>query len=374
MPRHGRGDQKAHGFDRWARCLALAALTAICALISVSGSAVTDGTVGGPLLGVNMHPLQDNYAVASPADTLELARSIGASVVRIDIHWGWIEYLRPGRASWYMPQIEQLDAFLAQAAHDNIRVLATVLDTPCWALDEPGKRCPPEPPHYRGSYPPRSPGAYADFLRRLAAHVRGRIQYYEIWNEPNLRRFWHHPDPAAYTRLLRAAYRAIKSEDPAAQVLAGATSGADVRFVAGMYAAGARGSFDALSIHPYSGNRPPDTCSIPRRSFACGVEAVRQVMIRHGDTRPIWLTEFGIPVSAHVSTIDQAHYLTEVASFIKRWSYVRGVIWYELYDDPTGHDGQHYGLFDAALQPRPAAAAFRRLTTESVTPEPAGER
>ena len=309
--------------------------------------------------GVNMHPLQDRYALYTPAQTLQLAHEIGASVVRVDVHWGWIEYVRPGTAFWYMPQIHQLDTFLDEAARRHIRVVATVMDTPCWASNEPGKHCPPSPPHYHGNYPPTSPQAYANFLAHLVRHVGRRIQYYEIWNEPNLTRFWAHPDPVAYTRLLQTAYRAIKTQNPGAQVLAGATSGADVNFIGGMYEAGAKGYFDALSVHPYSVNRSPDACSIPRRSFRCGVEQVRRMMLRHGDIRPIWLTEFGASISAGAGPSTQAGYVQHALYLIRHWSYVRGAIWYELYDDPTGHDGEHFGLFKGNLCPRPAALAFR---------------
>jgi len=333
-------------------------------LVPASGRAVSSPRV--LYVGVNLHPLQARYAVYPPARTLQLASEIGASVVRIDIHWEWFEYLRPGTAGWYKPEIRYLDAFLAEAARRHIRVLATVLDTPCWASSEPGKRCPPGRPHYHPSYPSRNPEDFADFFQRLIAHVGRRIQYYEIWNEPNLPRFWAHPDPVAYTRLLRAAYRAIKARDPAAQVLAGATAGADVGFVNRLYDAGAMGYFDALSVHPYSGGRPPDQCSAPSMSFGCGVEKIHQVMLRHGDRRPLWLTEFGVSVSWGVDTTAQASYVNQAFSLIRRWSYVQGAIWYELFDDPTGHDGEHFGLFDGTLTPRPAAAAFRSSVVSMV--------
>jgi hypothetical protein len=251
-----------------------------------------------------------------------------------------------------------------------MRVVATVLDTPCWASSEPGKRCPPASPHYLASYPPAKPPAFGEFLRHLVHHVGRKIQYYEIWNEPNLPRFWAHPDPAAYTRLLRVAYRAIKAENPRAQVLAGATSGSDVAFIDRLYAAGAKPYFDALSVHPYTGSHSPTACSPPRRSLRCGVERIRRVMLRHGDTRPIWLTEFGQSVSAAVVPLAQAEYVTDAIALIRRWTYIRGAIWYELYDDPTGHDGEHFGLFQANLCPRPAASAFRSSAsvTKAISP------
>jgi hypothetical protein len=79
-------------------------------------------------------------------------------------------------------------------------------------------------------------------------------------------------------------------------------------------------------------------------------------MLRHGDTRPIWLTEFGESISAGTTPSTQAGYLTQAFSLIRHWTYVRGAVWYELYDDPTGHDGEHFGLFQGDLCPRPAAS------------------
>jgi hypothetical protein len=286
-------------------------------------------------------------------------------VVRIDVHWWWFEYRRPGTRFWYRPQVRVLDTFIAEAARLKLDVLATVMDTPCWASPDAKRECRLSPSQYSGDHPPADPRTYAAFLGRLIAHVGKGIQYYEIWNEPNLPRFWMNPDPVAYTRLLKPAYRAIKSADPSAQVLAGATSGGDTRFIDGMYRAGARGFFDALSIHPYSPGRSPEACSVPRHSFECGVEAVHRLMAAHGDTRPLWLTEFGASVSKSFDAQAQARYARQCLTLIHRWSYVRGAVWYELYDDPTGHDGEHFGLFRGDLSARPVAAVFKHVSSGS---------
>lgn len=305
-----------------------------------------------------MHPLQHAYAGYPPAQTLAMARWLGVSIVRIDIDWNWLEWKRPGTASWYVPEIHRLDAFLNEAHQEHLQVLATVVDSPCWASMPQDRRCRTELAGYRGIHTPLHPQSFAAFLKRLAAHVGTKIGYYEIWNEPNLPKYWRHPDPVGYVRLLRAAYRAVKQAAPQAQVLGGATSGADVSFVDRMYAAGAKGWFDALSIHPYSGERSPDACTEPQRSFRCGVEAVHEAMLRHGDHRPIWLTEFGTEISPVITEQAQAAYVTQALALIRTWRFVRGAIWYELHDDPTGRDEEHYGLLRADLSARPAAYAF----------------
>jgi hypothetical protein len=69
------------------------------------------------------------------------------------------------------------------------------------------------------------PTRYADFARAAAEHFKGRVDRYSIWNEPNYPA-WLQPQsqsPQLYRALYLAGYDAIKSVDPAAQVLIGET-------------------------------------------------------------------------------------------------------------------------------------------------------
>jgi len=128
-----------------------------------------------------------------------------------------------------------------------------------------------------------------------------------IWNEPNLSFEWGYrpPDPAAYTRLLKAAYRAAKEADPGLMVLAAglaptlAPPGSewgmnDLEFLQGMYAAGARGAFDGIALHAYGMSFPPDDPpSLEALNFS-RVELVREVMVQNGDAGlACFITEAG---------------------------------------------------------------------------------
>jgi hypothetical protein len=312
-----------------------------------------------PFIGVNMHPLQPRYALYSPSRTLGLARRLGATVARIDIDWSVFEWRAPGRRNWYGPQVQKLDRFLDVAQRDHLAVIATVMNAPCWASVRAGEECPRDLSQYTSTHPPLDPRTYATFLQRLIAHVGRKIGFYEVWNEPDLPRFWSHPSPAQYVRLLRTAYAAVKEVAPWATVLAGATSGSDVSFINRMYDLGAAKYFDALSIHPYSGDRPAQACKPARQSFRCGVQDVRAAMVRHGDRGPLWLTELGTEVEGRVTAAGQAAYVKQAFTLVRGWKYVRGALWYELYDDPTEHDGQHYGLYTGTLRARLSALAFQ---------------
>ena len=98
--------------------------------------------------------------------------------------------------------------------------------------------------------PPANPQEYAAFVGALAQHFGTKVAAYEIWNEEDSSGWWAGgPNPAAYTQLLEATYPAVKAADPSATVVLGGLTGNDFEFLEGVYAAGGKGSFDAVGVH-----------------------------------------------------------------------------------------------------------------------------
>ncbi len=58
--------------------------------------------------------------------------------------------------------------------------------------------------------------AWVSFVHALARHFKGRVQYYEIWNEPNCSGFWHpnRPNGKEYAELVELSGKAIRQADP----------------------------------------------------------------------------------------------------------------------------------------------------------------
>src|SRR5207247_3568627 len=103
------------------------------------------------------------------------------------------------------------------------KVLMLVSQSPSWASGSSDKQA-----------PPKDPATYASFVHFLASRWAGKIEAWEVWNEPNISRFWPTgPSPAAYTALLEAAYPAIKSADPGTDVVFGGPSTNDYDFIEG---------------------------------------------------------------------------------------------------------------------------------------------
>jgi hypothetical protein len=239
-----------------------------------------------------------------------------------------------------------------------------LLQVPCWASSDPNKDC--AQGQWNDAYPPSSLADYAAAFQKLVQLYGDRVSTWEVWNEPNISRFWAPaPNAAAYTQLLQLSYAAIKGQQPAATVLGGSLAGADLPFLDAMYAAGAAGYFDALALHPYS-TGSPDSCLDTQRSFRCGVPAVRSLMSYHGNPKPIWITEFGWSTYGGgngVSEATQRQYLEQALAMVETWQDVPVATWYTLVDPEFNYPGMpqedYFGLYDGQHRPKPSASWLR---------------
>jgi hypothetical protein len=240
---------------------------------------------------------------------LRLAKDGGFTWVKQQFEWKNIEGQSKGRFEWTEP-----DRLMKAIDDAGLKVVARVDGTPPWALSEQV---------YPDDGPPDRMSDWTDFLTALATRYRGRIDAYEVWNEPNLMREWgrNPPNAVEYTEMLRVSYRAIKAADAQALVITGAPSPTtdtsvnarpDTTFLREMYAAGARGTFDVLGVHAAGFKSPPETdpavvANDPRlnnndpsppdlrRAYTFRrVEDLRQIMVENGDgDKPVAVLEMG---------------------------------------------------------------------------------
>jgi polysaccharide biosynthesis protein PslG len=233
------------------------------------------------------------------ARDLQLARDGGFQWVKQRFEWRNIEGKNRGNFEWNEP-----DRIVDAISQAGLRIIARVDNQPQWASSTIT---------WPGSGPPDDPRAWSDYLTALATRYKGRIQAYEIWNEPNLDREWGDktPDPAAYARMLKASYAAIKAADPQALVVSAGMSPTttnnaqaipDLEFIRQMYVAGAKDNFDVLGVN--AAGFKADPCADPaqvaqnvdltnndpspvdlKRIYAFRhVEDVRTLMVQQGDS------------------------------------------------------------------------------------------
>lgn len=248
--------------------------------------------------GVQVHlPNQDMTGVMAAATNL------GVTWVKEQIEWSLYE-ATPGNINW-TPLDEMVDAM------DNagVNILLNITSAPGWARDSDQEKGPPQ------DY-----NTFANFVGQVAERYKGRVDAYEIWHEPNLRREWNTPNgrsAAAYVELLKLAYTAIKLADPEAVVVSAGlgptglndnVNAVDDRvFLRQMYAAGVADWSDAIGVHPKGWANPADSvCCRNNRPAVSGwddhpsfffkqtLEDYRAIMVQNGDSRTyLWATEFG---------------------------------------------------------------------------------
>jgi hypothetical protein len=338
--------------------LAATALAGLVATLTLSAPAAS-GSVQTPAVGVQFHATWSSYTDAQRIEVLDKMAAAGVKWVRIDLGWASMQDTRGVYSQWYVDLVDRtVDAARARGIH----VLGMFWMTPGWANGGAGAIA-----------PPTSSADYATALGWAAKHWQGRIDAWEIWNEPNTTGFWT-GTTAEYVQLLKAAYPAVKANDPGALVVLGGPSENDTSWLSAAYAAGMRGSFDVMSTHPYMGMadaapEQPDDGSIWTISH---VGAVHNLMVANGDgSKPIWFTEFGW--SSHdnwagvenwnrgVTAQQQADYFVRAVKYVAgNYPYVTNVFWYEERNNASGNvQLDNYGLLNRDLTPKPAYTAIK---------------
>ena len=129
------------------------------------------------------------------------AKAGGAEYVRVDVELNGIFEAAGSREQ---PDWRAFDAMLARAESHGVRLLGILRGSPTWLSDCPerGTKAP--------LCAPRDPAEFGRIAGEVAAHARGRIDHWEILNEPDAR--WAFTgSPEQYARMLSASHDAIKA-------------------------------------------------------------------------------------------------------------------------------------------------------------------
>lgn len=305
---------------------------------------------------------------------LDMMQSIGVQNVRIGLSWLTIERQQG------VYDFSATDYVVQQAYKRGMGVLAVLHETPRWAGD----------PVLSGQ---PDPVAFGQFAGKVAEHYGGKISAVEVWNEPNAKFFLNPVDPGAYTQMLKAAYTAIKDVTKVTgddiTVIGGVLGSGrtiddaqgnvgtmnPVEFLAGMYAAGAHGYFDALSFHPYKYDmkfsEQADQIASPLRQLW----NMRELMEVFGDEDlKIWASEYGLPTDPYnpnlpgqyISPEQQAAYIKD---FLNSWSKQEGtgpMFIYSTRDLNTGapSDGDNFGIWETDWTAKPAVDVIREFIAD----------
>lgn len=330
---------------------------------------------------------------------LDLVNIMEFSHVRQSFSWTNIE---PEKRDESLPTEEryfwqQADEMMRDIEAKNVGVVARIDHAPTWAVK--ASISPNEVPF--------DLERLVDFCGALATRYKGRINAYQIWNEPNLDREWggHTPNPEAYVKLLVACSNAIRSIDPSAIIISAGisptgTHSADVmpdeEYYWRLYAIkGFKEAFDVLGVHAPGWGHAPETD--PQIVVANGglrwqcfrhVEHIRAIMVANGDEeRQIAITEMGWTVDQRadstyswfgVSLDQQADYLARAYAYAaENWRPWVGLISTLYLPDPawTEDDEEYFWAIGTTAPPpwmmdaRPAYAELVEMRKISTNPD-----
>jgi hypothetical protein len=337
-------------------------LLALCGLASPAPAALGAVTArpssAAPLGGVNIDGLGYSSRAADVDQQIAEARQLHATVVRVELLWAVLEPRGPNQLD---PQaLAFTDRLFADARAAGISVIATARSTPCWASSAPSSllhRCSTTRLTAANAWPPTDPAGYAAFVAFLARRYGSGLAAIEIWNEPdqaNELYFAGPHKPERYTAVLRAAYPAIKQANPNVAVLAGSLVGSNGAFLRSLYSAGIKGYYDGLAVHFYN-------------LTLASLRSIRQVQVANGDTKPLWLDEFGWSScwprerlqqeQACVTAALQGANIANIFRSLARTPWVAAEVVFQLRDFPR----EDFGLLAAGGARKAAYRALARV-------------
>jgi hypothetical protein len=222
-------------------------------------------------------------------DMAGLLQKAGFNRVRERLSWGEVEPSR-GVFDW-----GKYDACVDAEHQHGIRVDQIFHSIPAWARAD----------HQTNRYPDDLRDVYY-FAKKAAMHYHGIISSWEIWNEPDI---GFSVDSAAdYAAFMKAATLGFKAGDPSVKISQAAMAMGASPYEESLYRNDTQAYFDIYNYHIYA--NPMDYPTRAQGHFDL-------LDKYHVPTKPVWITEAGIPLTAPNNTLTLQQMKTQ-AEFIPK--------------------------------------------------------
>lgn len=180
----------------------------------------------------------------------------------------------PGVYNW-----ANLDALVNNSLSHGVELVYTFGHVPAWASTNPGGNC--DGSANGDCYAPQTQ-AWKDFVTQITTRYKGKIKYWELWNEPNAGNFWKGTHAQLVT-MAREAHPIIKNAGGV--VLTPAPQGNNSHvWMDGYLGAGGHAYADVVTFHGYVYG-PPELLNTL-------ADNMRSVQGKYGmSALPLWDTE-----------------------------------------------------------------------------------
>jgi len=212
---------------------------------------------------------------------------------------------------------------------------------------------------------------WENYVSALAEHYKGRVSYWEVWNEPNAGFWGHEPNPGEYVELVKITAKQVHKRQPDAKIIGGAISGGGCcnQYISGLIKHNIVEHIDIFSYHPYGLH--------PELNIEQRFKYFKNAFAATGKNIELWQGECGRPSASVVkgrgwklTTANQARYLTRRILTDLRLGF--DMTSYFLVADLNGLNGyggdnnsggfHHQGIIDAVdYKPKPAFFALQSM-------------
>ncbi|HEX5657412.1 MAG TPA: glycosyl hydrolase [Polyangiales bacterium] len=301
------------------------------------------------LWGVGLHlgGIKSDYETADTA-----LRGLGADSFRDDLYWRTVEQTRN---QFELPRnLGDLQKLIVLGGQNGLRGVV-VLDYG-------------NPLYFQGL--PKTDAdrdAYARYVSWVAQSYGKSVAAFEVWNEWNIgggsepRETGDAISAREYVKLLKRVRPVLKADAPGVPVIAGGLANRQLDWVKSFAEHGGFSHCDGFSVHPYNHHDRDASAEdvvrwLDELNVLIKLKAKRPV--------PIWVTEIGWPThdgEGASTEVQSAQRLLKMNLLLATRSYIRGVWWYDLFDD--GDDPRemehNFGLIRVRGEKKPSYAALR---------------
>lgn len=296
------------------------------------------------VMGVCTHLSKRGMTASQAQQYVDLARQAGISFWRDELPWNTVE---PTKGTYYFPAV-------CDAAVDY--TLSIGLE-PLFVLDYGNNNY--------GSDVTTDEWleGYLGYVEAMVTHFKGRIKYYEVWNEWNIglggldKKYRDYPE--LYARILIPTYKLIKEIDPTITVIGGVVAGGEEEWTEALLKCeGAIDAMDVFSYHEYPDNDVSE--------FVEQAEKVRALLTKYGrPDLPMWVSETGFPThvgrNSFTEEVSAGNLVSMYTWAMANPDVLDQIFWYDLHNDGVEREnGEHnFGLlrnWDLDKNPVPMAA------------------
>jgi hypothetical protein len=223
----------------------------------------------------------------------------GALEKQPGVQWPYVETSK-GNYNW-----SRLDPYVAKANAKGVSLVYTSAFVPPWAASDPSSCFSYWYDTTVCTSSVTNIADWQDFVTALVTRYKGRIQIYELWNEPSCTCTFS-GTVAQLVALTNAEHNIIRSIDPAALIIGPTPQGYESAYLASYFAAGGTTDIDAVTMHS-SPNPDNDVAEFMMGSVTTGIQSV---MKQYGlSSKPLWNTENDWGSDTYLTADDQVAFV-----------------------------------------------------------------